>query len=65
MRIALFAETFQPGIDGTSNTLCHLPEHLEARGDARLLFALAQRQFPGLLAAVRSPETRCVRASCD
>jgi phosphatidylinositol alpha 1,6-mannosyltransferase len=39
MRIGIFAETFLPKIDGITNTLCHLLEHLEARGHQALMFA--------------------------
>lgn len=39
MRIAFFSETFLPKIDGIVNTLCHLLDHLAARGHAGLLFA--------------------------
>lgn len=41
MRIAFFTETFLPKIDGIVNTLCHLLDHLAARGHASLLFAPA------------------------
>jgi phosphatidylinositol alpha 1,6-mannosyltransferase len=39
MRIGIFAETFLPKIDGITNTLCHLLEHLDARGHQALMFA--------------------------
>lgn len=39
MRLALFTETFLPKVDGIVNTLCHLLEHLGARGHETLLFA--------------------------
>lgn len=39
MRIALVTETFLPKIDGIVNTLCHLLEHLGARGHETLLLA--------------------------
>jgi phosphatidylinositol alpha 1,6-mannosyltransferase len=39
MRIGIFAETFLPKIDGITNTLCHLLEHLEVRGHQALMFA--------------------------
>jgi phosphatidylinositol alpha 1,6-mannosyltransferase len=39
MRIGIFAETFLPKIDGITNTLCHLLEHLELRGHQALMFA--------------------------
>lgn len=39
MRIAFFSETFLPKVDGIVNTLCHLFEHLAARGHASILFA--------------------------
>jgi phosphatidylinositol alpha 1,6-mannosyltransferase len=39
MRIGIFAETFLPKIDGITNTLCHLLEHLEQRGHQALMFA--------------------------
>jgi phosphatidylinositol alpha 1,6-mannosyltransferase len=39
MRIGIFAETFLPKIDGITNTLCHLLEHVEARGHQALMFA--------------------------
>jgi len=41
MRIALFTETFLPKIDGVVNTLCHLLDHLKARGHESQLFAPA------------------------
>jgi glycosyltransferase involved in cell wall biosynthesis len=41
MRIAFFTETFLPKIDGIVNTLCHLLDHLAARGHSSLLFAPA------------------------
>ena len=39
MRIALFSETFLPKLDGVSNTLCYLLEHLARRGHECLMFA--------------------------
>jgi len=39
VRIALFTETFLPKWDGIANTLCHLLDHLAARGHESLLFA--------------------------
>jgi len=39
MRLALFTETFLPKVDGIVNTLCHLLEHLAARGHETILFA--------------------------
>ncbi|MFN8465011.1 MAG: glycosyltransferase family 1 protein [Caldilineaceae bacterium] len=39
MRVALFTETFLPKVDGIVNTLCHLLEHLAARGHESILFA--------------------------
>ncbi|HHY56518.1 MAG TPA: glycosyltransferase family 1 protein [Chloroflexi bacterium] len=39
MRIAFFSETFLPKIDGIVNTLCHLFDHLAARGHESILFA--------------------------
>lgn len=39
MRIAIFTETFLPKVDGIVNTLCHLLEHLAARGHQALVFA--------------------------
>jgi len=39
MRIALFTETFLPRVEGVTNTLCRLLEHLAARGHQSLLFA--------------------------
>lgn len=39
MRIALVTETFLPKWDGIANTLCHLLDHLEARGHTTMLFA--------------------------
>lgn len=39
MRIALFTETFLPKVDGVVNTLCHLLDHLAARGHHSVLFA--------------------------
>jgi glycosyltransferase involved in cell wall biosynthesis len=39
MRIALFAETFLPKIDGVTNTLCHLLRHLALRKHDCLVFA--------------------------
>lgn len=41
MRIALFTETFLPRVDGVTNTLCRLLEHLALRGYETLLFAPA------------------------
>ncbi|MCS7057010.1 MAG: glycosyltransferase family 1 protein [Thermoflexales bacterium] len=39
MRIALFTETFLPRVDGVTNTLCRLLDHLAARGHESILFA--------------------------
>ncbi len=39
LRIALFTETFLPKIDGIVNTLCHLLDHLAARGHESIVFA--------------------------
>lgn len=39
MRIALFTETFLPRVEGVTNTLCRVLEHLAARGHQSLLFA--------------------------
>ena len=39
MRIALFAETFLPKLDGVSITVCHVLDHLADRGHQSLLFA--------------------------
>jgi len=39
MRVALFTETFLPRTEGVTNTLCHVLEHLAARGHESLLFA--------------------------
>lgn len=39
MRIAFFTETFLPKLDGVTNTLCYLLEHLANRGHASLMFA--------------------------
>ncbi len=39
MRIALLTETFLPKIDGVVKSLCHLLEHLEAKGHQSLLLA--------------------------
>jgi glycosyltransferase involved in cell wall biosynthesis len=39
MRIAIFTETFLPKWDGVATTLCHLLDHLAARGHASLMFA--------------------------
>jgi glycosyltransferase involved in cell wall biosynthesis len=49
MRLALFTETFLPKVDGIVNTLCHLLEHLDARGHETLLFAPegGPKQFAG------------------
>jgi len=41
VRIALLTETFLPKVDGIVNTLCHLLEHLAARGHESLLIAPA------------------------
>jgi len=41
MRIALFTETFLPRVDGVTNTLCRLLDHLAACGHDSLLFAPA------------------------
>ncbi|MCS6773785.1 MAG: glycosyltransferase family 1 protein [Thermoflexales bacterium] len=41
MRIALVTETFLPRVDGVTNTLCRLLEHLALRGYETLLFAPA------------------------
>ncbi len=38
MRIAFFAETFLPKIDGITNTICYLLDHLAMRGHESLLF---------------------------
>ncbi len=39
MRIALFTETFLPRVDGVTNTLCRLLDHLARRGHTSMLFA--------------------------
>ena len=39
MHIAIFAETFLPKWDGITNTLCHLLDHLAARGHPAMMFA--------------------------
>lgn len=39
MRIAVFAETFLPKVDGITNTLCRLLEYLELTGHESILFA--------------------------
>ena len=39
MRIALFTETFLPRVEGVTNTLCRVLEHLAARGHESVLFA--------------------------
>lgn len=39
MRIAVFAETFLPKVDGLTNTLCRLLEHLAIAGHESILFA--------------------------
>lgn len=39
MRIAIFAETFLPKLDGVVNTLCYLLEYLEKNGHEALMFA--------------------------
>ena len=39
MHIAIFAETFLPKWDGITNTLCHLLDHLAARGHPAMVFA--------------------------
>jgi len=39
MRIAYISETFLPKIDGISNTLCRLLEHLYLRGHQSVMFA--------------------------
>ncbi len=39
MHIAIFAETFLPKWDGITNTLCHLLDHLAARGHPAIVFA--------------------------
>ena len=39
MRIALISETFLPKIDGITNTLCRLLEHLYKRGHETIMFA--------------------------
>ncbi len=41
MRIAIFAESFLPKIDGVAMTACHLLEHLARRGHESLVFAPA------------------------
>jgi glycosyltransferase involved in cell wall biosynthesis len=41
MRIAFFTESFLPKTDGVANTLCHVLDHLAARGHTSLLFAPA------------------------
>jgi len=38
MRIAIFAETFLPKLDGIANTLCHLLDYLQEQGHRALLF---------------------------
>ena len=38
MRIAIFAETFLPKLDGIANTLCHLLDYLQDHGHRALLF---------------------------
>jgi len=39
MRIAIFSESFLPKWDGVANTVCHLLDHLAARGHSSLMFA--------------------------
>ena len=39
MRIALFAETFLPKLDGVVNTLCYLLEYLERNHHEAIMFA--------------------------
>jgi len=39
MRIAFISETFLPKIDGITNTLCRLLEHLDQRGHPSVMFA--------------------------
>jgi phosphatidylinositol alpha 1,6-mannosyltransferase len=39
LRIAFFTETFLPKLDGVTNTLRYLLEHLAARGHTGLMFA--------------------------
>jgi phosphatidylinositol alpha 1,6-mannosyltransferase len=41
MRVALFAESFLPKVDGVTNTLCYLLDHLAQRGCQSLLFCPA------------------------
>lgn len=41
MRIAFFAESFLPKVDGVTMTMCRLLEHLARRGHASLVFAPA------------------------
>ena len=49
MRIAIFAETFLPRVDGISMTLGHLLEHLREKGHQSLVFAPkgAPREYAG------------------
>jgi glycosyltransferase involved in cell wall biosynthesis len=39
MRIAFISETFLPKIDGITNTLCRVLEHLDRRGHESIMFA--------------------------
>ncbi len=39
MRVAIFAETFLPKWDGVANTICHLLDHLAAKGHESLMIA--------------------------
>jgi glycosyltransferase involved in cell wall biosynthesis len=56
MRIAIFTETFLPKIDGITNTLCYLLDHLHYRGHQVLVIAPdGGVNFYGQIEIVRLP----------